>query len=81
MSVNTSALRKGAPPVRTVTKSPIEADLRPAEGKNKPLQLMVPPDIFEAFSARAGQEFGFSKGSKSRLFLAMWRSYADTMEP
>ena len=24
----------------------------------------------EAFSARAGQEFGFSKGSKSRLFLA-----------
>ena len=75
VSVNASALRKGAPPPRAATKSPIDADRRPAEGKNKPLQLMVPPDVFEAFSARAGQEFGFSKGSKSRLFLAMWEAY------
>ena len=75
MSVNTSALRKGAPPPRAATKSPIDAGRRPAEGKNKPLQLMVPPDVFEAFSARAGQEFDFSKGSKSRLFLAMWEAY------
>ena len=75
MSVNASALRKGAPPPRAATKSPIDADRRPAERKTKPLQLMVPPDVFEAFSARAGQEFGFSKGSKSRLFLAMWRDY------
>jgi len=77
MAVNTSALRKGAPPKREATKSPINADPRP-EGKNKPLQLMVPPHVFEAFSARAGEEFGFTKGAKSRLFLAMWEAYTST---
>ena len=47
----------------------------PLEEKNKPLQLMVPPEVFLAFSALAGDEFGFTKGSKSRLFLAMWKAY------
>lgn len=70
-----SALRKGIPPRREATKSPIDADPRPPEGKNKPLQLMVPPAVFDAFSARAGREFGFAKGAKSRLFLAMWEEY------
>lgn len=79
MTVSTSALRKGAPPARTKkTRSPIDTDPRPAEGKNRALQLMVPPDVFLAFSARAGQEFGFTKGAKSRLFLAMWDSYKAT---
>ena len=80
MTVSTSALRKGAPPARTKkkTRSPIDTDSRPAEGKNRALQLMVPPDVFVAFSARAGQEFGFTKGSKSRLFLAMWNSCKTT---
>ena len=39
---------------------------------------MVPPDVFDAFSARAGEEFGFTKGAKSRLFLAMWEAYRST---
>lgn len=72
---NTSALKKGAPPQREKATNVIKADPRPAEGKNKPLQVMVPPSIFEAFSARAGEEFGFSKGAKSQLFLAMWEAY------
>ena len=75
---NASALRKGSPPRRATTANPIAADRRPAEGKNKPLQLMVPPDVFDAFSARAGEEFGFTKGAKSRLFLAMWEAYRST---
>jgi hypothetical protein len=58
---NASALRKGAPPQRETTTSPIAADPRPPEGKNKPLQLMVPPDVFNAFSARAGTELGYTK--------------------
>lgn len=80
MTVSTSALRKGAPPARPTkkTQSPIDTDPRPTEGKNRALQLMVPPDVFVAFSARAGQEFGFTKGAKSRLFLAMWDSYKAT---
>lgn len=75
MTVDASALRKGAPPRREKTRSLIDADPRSSEGKNKPLQIMVPPDVFDAFSARAGEEFGFTKGSKSRLFLAIWESY------
>jgi len=75
MMANTSLLKKGAPPKREAAPSVIEADPRPTEGKKKPLQVMVPPEIFDAFSARAGGEFGFSKGSKSQLFLAMWEAY------
>ena len=79
MTVSTSALRKGTPPPRSKKpRSPIDTDPRPAEGKNRALQLMVPPDVFIAFSARAGQEFGFTKGAKSRLFLAMWDLYKTT---
>ncbi len=75
MPVNTSALRKGAPPPRQGTSSVIAADPRVPEGKNKALQLMVPPGAFLEFSARAGEEFRFTKGAKSRLFLAMWDAY------
>ena len=75
MPVDTSALRKGSPPPRQGTASVITADPRVPERKNKALQLMVPPDVFLEFSARAGQEFGFTKGAKSRLFLAMCDSY------
>ena len=73
--VNTAALKKGVPPARANNQNLTQTDPRPLEGKNKPLQLMVPPDVFLAFSARAGKEFGFTKGSKSRLFLAMWDTY------
>jgi hypothetical protein len=75
MSTNTAALKKGAPPPRVKASNVIKADPRPAEGKNKPLQVMVPPEVFEAFSQRAGEDFGFAKGSKSQLFLAMWEAY------
>lgn len=73
---NTSLLKKGAPPKRETAPSVIEADPRPKEGKKKPLQVMVPPEVFDAFSAKAGEEFGFSKGAKSQLFMAMWEAYS-----
>lgn len=72
---NTSILKKGAPPPRENAQNVIQADPRPHEGKNKPLQVMVPPEVFEAFGERAGRDFGYSKGAKSQLFLAMWESY------
>jgi len=72
---NTSILKKGAPPAREKAENVITADPRPTEGKNKPLQVMVPPGVFDEFSSRAGEEFGFSKGSKSQLFMAMWEAY------
>lgn len=72
---NTAILKKGAPPPREMAPNIIQADPRPTEGKNKPLQVMVPPEVFEAFGERAGRDFGFSKGAKSQLFLAMWDAY------
>jgi len=72
---NTSALRKGAPLARSDAKDITKSDPRPVEGKNKPLQVMVPPEVFDAFSQKAGEQFGFSKGSKSQLFMAMWHNY------
>ena len=72
---NTRALKKGAPPARTDSGNTIKTDPRPTEGKNKPLQVMIPPDVFDAYSAKAGEEFGFTKGAKSQLFMAMWDAY------
>ena len=71
--VNTSALKKGAPPPRETNRSLIQTDPRPLEGKNKPLQLMVPPEVFLAFSARAGEEFGFPSFEKTndKIFFGM----------
>ncbi|WP_413151806.1 hypothetical protein [Amaricoccus sp. W119] len=80
MMANTSLLKKGAPPPREKAPNIIQADPRPSEARNKPLQVQVPPEVFEAFSARAGEEFGFSKGAKSQLFLTMWEVYR-TMKP
>lgn len=54
------------------TANVIQADPRKSEGKNQPLQVMTPPDVFDAFSAKAGETSGYSKGSKSQLFMAMW---------
>lgn len=61
--VRTSALRKGSPPPRRATPptTPL-ADPRAAEEKRWPLQLMVPPSTFDAFSAEAGRRFGSAVG-------------------
>lgn len=75
---NTAALKKGSPPPRQRQKNIVKADPRATEGKNKPLQVMVPPEIFDAFSTQAGEQFGFNKGAKSQLFLDMWDKYQST---
>jgi hypothetical protein len=75
---NTSALKKGSPPKREQGQNIVTSDPRPSEGKNKPLQLMVPPEVFDAFSAEAGQRYGFTKGAKSKLFLEMWEAYKNS---
>ena len=73
---NTSQLmKKGAPPRREATANVIAVDPRPEEGRKQPLQVKIPPDVHKAFSARAGEEFGFTSGSKTKLFLAMWEAY------
>ncbi len=72
---NTKALKKGLPPSRQEQTNVIEANPRRTEGKNKPLQVMVLPEVFDAFSTQAGQRFGFIKGAKSQFFLDIWHKY------
>lgn len=66
---------KGAPPA--LEQAPRNTELPPREKSEamKPLQVRVPESVFEAFSERAGKEFGYSKGGKSALFLKMWEAY------
>ena len=76
MMANTAGLtKKGAPPPRGDSVSPIRSDPRVDEARKQPLQEKIPMDIHTAFSARAGEEFGFTSGSKTKLFLAMWEAY------
>lgn len=75
MANTSSLLKKGAPPTREPAVSVIEADPRRDEGRKQPLQVKIPPEVHTAFSARAGEEFGFTSGSKTKLFLAMWEAY------
>ena len=75
MANTSSLLKKGAPPAREPAASVIEADPRREEGRRQPLQVKIPQEVHQAFSARAGKEFGFTSGSKTKLFLAMWEAY------
>jgi len=72
---DTTKLKKGTPPQRLKEQEKILEDTRPEEGKNRPLQLMISQEVFQEFSAKAGLEFGFEKGAKSKLFLAIWKFY------
>ena len=80
---------KGAPPT-VETKSGKEKSAPPTETNdnlNKPpredpvkktkIEFSVPEAMANAFSQEAGQRFGFKKGSKSDLFIAMWQEYQD----
>lgn len=78
---------KGAPPpVETKTtkgKPPSETNdnlnepPREAPVKKTKIEFSVPETMANAFSQEAGQRFGFKKGSKSDLFIAMWQEYQD----
>ena len=72
---DTTKLKKGTPPQRLKAQEKILEDTRSEEGKNRPLQLMISQEVFQEFSAKAGLQFGFEKGAKSKLFIEMWQFY------
>lgn len=72
--INTKSLKKGKAPQRSVTPNVIGDPSNPHKDK-KALQLTIDSKTFEDFSRQAGQEFGFSKGSKSKLFLKIWQAF------
>ena len=77
MSTNIAKLKrgKGTPPPADIAPDAIAEDTRPEKVELKPLQVRIPKTVFEEFSEQAGREYGFSHGSKKRLFLKMWEAY------
>lgn len=67
---------KGTPPQMQSKADPIEANPRPKSMGERPLQVRIPIEIFEEFSALAGKEFGFEHGAKKKLFLKMWAEFS-----
>lgn len=66
---------KGSPPA--LDQAPDNLSHAPRE-KTEPimgLNLRIPQSAFEEFSQEAGRAFGFKKGAKQQLFLAMWADY------
>ena len=76
MSTNITRLKKGAkgpPPDADEAEDLLGGGgTRAAE---RSLQVRIPEDIFEEFSAMAGREFGYRHGAKKRMFLKVWEAY------
>ena len=67
--------RKGIPPAPEETNNNLQAPAREKSDKKTVLQFSIPETIQREFSSEAGHRFGFKKGSKSDLFVAMWEAY------
>lgn len=70
-------VQKGTPPAVDVTNSNLTRPPRDKPGKKAKIEFSVPEYILDDFAKEAGERFGFKKGSKSDLFIAMWDEYKD----
>lgn len=66
---------KGEPPSVEITNQNLKTAAREKPTKKGKLEFSVPADMLDEFAQAAGSRFGFKKGSKSELFLAMWDEY------
>ena len=66
---------KGTPPAPEITNQNLKAPPRGKPMKKGKIEFSVPEEILDEFSQEAGRRFGFKKGSKSDLFIAMWEEY------
>lgn len=66
---------KGTPPLKSASADVISIDPRYEAETLRPLQVRIPTSIFEEFSKRAGEDFGYSHGAKKKLFLKIWETY------
>ena len=69
------AAGKGAPPAPEVTNTNLYTSPREKSEKKGKIEFSVPENILDEFAQEAGKRFGFRKGSKSDLFIAMWDEY------
>ena len=69
------AAGKGTPPALEVTNTNLNTSPRDKPAKKGKIEFSVPENILDEFAQEAGKRFGFRKGSKSDLFIAMWDEY------
>ena len=67
------------PPVPGTPSGNLEQHPRSREA-TVPLQLKIPPSVFERFAEQAGKEFGFKKGAKAAFFLKIFEDYQRSLE-
>ena len=66
---------KGAPPAPERTNENLRNPPRSPRQSKANLQFSVPVELRDEFAMAAGRRFGFKKGSKSDLFIAVWEDY------
>ena len=66
---------KGTPPAAEVTNTNLKTSPRENPAKKGKIEFSVPEYMLDEFAQEAGKRFGFRKGSKSDLFIAMWDEY------
>lgn len=66
---------KGAPPPPQRRNDNLKRPTRgPTRAKAK-IEFSVPSELRDEFALEAGRRFGFKKGAKSDLFIALWDEY------
>ena len=65
------------PPTLDVTNTNLGMPSRETPIQKGKIEFSVPEPLLNEFAQEAGRRFGFKKGSKSNLFLAMWEEYND----
>lgn len=64
--------KAGGPPPETAAPENTKNAPRDKEDPIRKLQLSIPESVAAAFEEEAARRFGFKKGSKSEMFIALW---------
>ena len=58
-----------------MTNSNLRTPPHEKPAKKTKIEFSIPEHLLDDFAKEAGERFGFKKGSKSDLFIAMWNEY------
>ena len=73
--LKTKTAGRGMPPTPDVTNTNLRTPPREKPAQKSKIEFSVPEPLLDEFAQEAGRRFGFKKGSKSDLFLAIWEEY------
>ena len=73
--LKTKTAGRGMPPAPDVTNTNLRTPPREKPAQKSKIEFSVPEPLLDEFAQEAGRRFGFKKGSKSDLFLAIWEEY------